>query len=205
MMRTSTRTRLRVTERSELRSWITTQQPGLRLRRDGADPVEEDRTAIGDFEEPFLGGDRARKGALGVAKELRFEQPGRDIAAVDRDKLADLGPRTRKAGSPARPPPCRVPDSPVTSISRSCRRDLLDQVVDLAHRCRGADDLRPVGRLTQERPPQHPPLLIAPPAGDASGDRPRGSGSFSKGFRMQLKALSCQAGDRCSSKVRERR
>ena len=62
------------------------QDLGLHVHAHGADLVEEERAAVGDFEEAFFGGDGGGEGAFDVAEEGGFEQVGRDGAGVDGDE-----------------------------------------------------------------------------------------------------------------------
>src|SRR6185503_18741342 len=58
----------------------------LEERRDLADLVEEDRSAVAELELAHLHADRARKSALFVPEELALEQLRRKRAAIDRDE-----------------------------------------------------------------------------------------------------------------------
>ena len=62
------------------------QDLGLHVHAHGADLVEEERAAVGDFEEAFLGGDGGGEGAFDVAEEGGFEELGGDGAGVDGDE-----------------------------------------------------------------------------------------------------------------------
>ena len=59
------------------------QDLGLGIHAHGGDFVEEERAAVGDFEEAFLGGDGRSEGALDVAEERGLEQLGGHGAGVD--------------------------------------------------------------------------------------------------------------------------
>src|SRR5436853_4326158 len=60
--------RLGFAERRELAFLNHAQQASLRLRRNGADFIEEDRAAVSDLEQSLLGGHRAGKSASGMAE-----------------------------------------------------------------------------------------------------------------------------------------
>ncbi len=62
------------------------QNLGLRVHAHGGDLVEEERAAVGDFEEAFLGGDGGGERALDVAEERGLEQLGGHGAGVDGDE-----------------------------------------------------------------------------------------------------------------------
>ena len=66
-----------------MRSCRTRQQLDLHRQRHVADFVEEQRTAIGQFETPGTAGDRTGEGALLVAEQFAFQQLCRDRPAVD--------------------------------------------------------------------------------------------------------------------------
>src|SRR5690606_7032352 len=74
------------TERLELALLQYAQQLGLDGRTDGADLVEEDRSAVGQGEAPLLVADGAREGAAHVAEQLRFDQRLGQGGAVDADE-----------------------------------------------------------------------------------------------------------------------
>src|SRR5262245_45661445 len=159
--------RLRIAQRSEFALLNHSQQPSLSLRRNRADLVQEDRTVVSDFEQAFFGRDGAGERALCMAEEFRFQKLRRDVAAIDRDELSRLGARAgemdsfrdhlfaraRLAGDQDR---------------RTRGRDLLDQVIDFAHRNRIAYDLFAVGRFAQ-RAPQDAAFLIAAASRNAFG------------------------------------
>src|SRR5262247_3671109 len=85
--------RLRVAERGEFALLDHAQQSRLGFGRDRADLVEEDRTVVGDLEQPFFGRDGAGERAFRVAEEFRFQKFRRYVAAIDRDELPGLGAR----------------------------------------------------------------------------------------------------------------
>ena len=62
------------------------QDLGLHVHAHGADFVEEERAAVGDFEEAFFRGDGGGERAALVAEERGFEQIGGDGAGVDGDE-----------------------------------------------------------------------------------------------------------------------
>jgi hypothetical protein len=78
------------------------EQLDLRGGRSFADLIEEQRAAGGGFEHPEGLVHRAGERAAGVVEKMRVEQPVRDGAAVDRDKLPPRPPRGRMepAGQP---------------------------------------------------------------------------------------------------------
>ena len=85
-MRTSTLIGSVDAERRELLFLNHAQQLDLRFGADGADLVEENGAAVGDFEVSLLGLNGAGEGALHVAEQRGFQQLGRQRAAVHGDK-----------------------------------------------------------------------------------------------------------------------
>src|SRR4029078_12587336 len=63
-----------VTEWCEFAFLNYAQQADLRFRRNITNLVEEDRTPIGNFEQTFLGGDRAGESAARMTEQFRFKQ-----------------------------------------------------------------------------------------------------------------------------------
>src|ERR1044072_7852851 len=63
-------TRSSVTQRCELTLLNHAEQPHLRFGRYITNFIEEDRTAIGYFEQTFLGSNRTSEGAASMAKQL---------------------------------------------------------------------------------------------------------------------------------------
>ena len=98
--------RLDAAEAHELALLDDAQQLGLRLERDVADLVEEDRALVGELEQPLLRVDGAGEGALDVTEQVRLEQVGRQVAGVDGDERAIATARSSGAAT-ARPAPCR--------------------------------------------------------------------------------------------------
>src|SRR2546422_2895698 len=74
--------RLVAAHRLELLLLEDAQQLDLRLERELADLVEEDRALVGEREATDVPLNRAREGALNVTKELALHQAGRDGAGV---------------------------------------------------------------------------------------------------------------------------
>ena len=72
--------RLDPAEPHELALLDDAQQLGLRLERDVADLVEEDRALVGELEQALLRVDRAGERALDVAEQVRLEQVRRQVA-----------------------------------------------------------------------------------------------------------------------------
>ncbi len=68
-------------------------EPLLRLDRQGADFVEQQRAAVGLDQLAGLGGERAREGALFVAEQLAVDDVGGDRLAVEH---VSSGPRARR-------------------------------------------------------------------------------------------------------------
>ena len=60
----------------------------MQRKRQLADLVKQNRSMVGELEEPGTGGVRARKGASGVAKELTLEQVFRNGGAIYWNKRA---------------------------------------------------------------------------------------------------------------------
>ena len=98
--------RLDAAEAHELALLDDAQQLGLRLERDVADLVEEDRALVGELEQPLLRVDGAGERALDVAEQVRLEQVGRQVAGVDGDERA-IRARGVLVQRRARPAPCR--------------------------------------------------------------------------------------------------
>ena len=71
--------RRRVAERRELAFLDNAQQSYLRLRRNVANLVEKDRSAVGDFEQTLLRSYCSRKRTSRVTKQFRLEQLGRNV------------------------------------------------------------------------------------------------------------------------------
>ena len=80
--------RLDAAEPHELALLNHAQQLGLRVERDVADLVEEDRALVGQLEEALLRIDGAGERALHVSEEVGLEQIRRQVAGVDRDERA---------------------------------------------------------------------------------------------------------------------
>ena len=93
-------------QRHELALLDHAQQLGLGLERDGADLVEEDGPAVGDFEVAFARGHGAGEGAFDVAEERRFQQIRRNGAGVHGHE-GMLGAGRVARGSRWRSVPCR--------------------------------------------------------------------------------------------------
>ena len=62
------------------------QDLALRVHAHGADFVEEQRAAVGDFKQAFLGRDGAGERALHVTEQRGFQQVRRHRAGIDRDE-----------------------------------------------------------------------------------------------------------------------
>lgn len=58
----------------------------LRVHTHGGDFIEEERAAVGDFEETLFGGDGGSERAFDMPEQRRFEQVGGHRAGVDRNK-----------------------------------------------------------------------------------------------------------------------
>ena len=123
------------------------QELGLRLRADGGDFVEEDRSLIGDFEEAFFGGDGAGERAFHMAEELRFQKVDGNGAGVDGHEGA-VGARGGGVN--------RFRDQffssaafPADQHRGAGRRDLRDQVEQREHLFALADDVREIEALLQ--------------------------------------------------------
>src|SRR5262245_17114241 len=160
--------RLRVSERGEFAFLDHAQQPGLGFGRDRADLVEEDRAVVGDLEQAFFGRDGAGERAFRVAEEFRFQKLRRDVAAIDGDELPGLGARAGEMDR-ARDDLFAGTRFAGDQHCRARRGDLLDQVVNFAHRDRIPHDLFAVRRFAQ-RAAQHPAFLVPAAARDAFGD-----------------------------------
>ena len=105
-MRTSTRAGPGAADPEERAGLQRAQQLHLAVGLHLADLVEEERAAVGQLDEPGLGGDRAGEGALLVTEQLGLEHLARQRAAVDRHE-GPLGARASARGSRAPPAPCR--------------------------------------------------------------------------------------------------
>ena len=68
------------------------QNLALRVHAHGADLVEEERAPVGNFEQPLLRRNRARKGAFDMPEQRGFEQVGRRGSGVDGHERA-VAPR----------------------------------------------------------------------------------------------------------------
>ena len=115
--------------------------------RHGADLVEEERAAVGDFEEAFLGRDGGGEGALDVAEERGFEQVRRDGAGVDGDEGLVAARRVGVDG---------LGDELLAGAALALDQnggaagsDLRDEVEEAQHRLALADDVFEVVALLQ--------------------------------------------------------
>ena len=118
------------------------QQLGLRLERDVADLVEEDRPLVGQLEEPLLRIDGAGEGPLHVPEQVGLEEIRRQVARIDGDERA-IG-ADRVLVQRARDQLLAGPALAVDQDRRPARRRLDDQVEHLAHPRALADDLAEV-------------------------------------------------------------
>ena len=124
------------------------QELGLRLERDVADLVEEDRALVGQLEEPLFRVDRPGERPFHVAEEVRLEEVGRQVARVHRDERP-IGPRGILVERP-RDELLAGAALAVDQNRRPAGRRLDDQVEHLAHARAAADDLaEPVGARLQ--------------------------------------------------------
>src|SRR5207248_8190375 len=71
--------RARVAERRELALLNDAQQPHLRLWRDVTNLIEKDRSAVSNFEQPFLRRDRSSECSPRMTEQFRFKQFSRNI------------------------------------------------------------------------------------------------------------------------------
>ncbi len=133
----------------------------------GADLVEEERAAVGDFEEAFLRGDRRGEGALHVAEERGLEQLGRHGAGVDGDEglvaarrigVDGLGDELLAGAALA-----------LDENGRAAGRDLRDEVEEAQHRLALADDVLEVVALL-EGALELDDLFFGAMAGDGGAD-----------------------------------
>ena len=123
------------------------QDLGLRVRAHGGDFVEEERAAVGDFEEALLGGDGGSERALDVAEERGLEQFRRHGAGVDgherlvaarRIGVNGLGDELLAGAAFA-----------LDQNGGAAGRDLRDQVEDAQHDFAFADDVGEVVALLE--------------------------------------------------------
>ena len=109
---------LRAADALELLLLQHAQQLDLRVERQLADLVEEDRAVVGELEAALLLLHRAGERAALVAEELAFDERGRQRPAVHLHHHA-RAPAARRGGWPARSAPCPVPVSPSSSTEES--------------------------------------------------------------------------------------
>ena len=119
----------------------------LHVHAHGADLVEEERAAVGDFEEAFLCRDRGGEGAFDVAEERGFQQIRRHCAGVDRNERPVAARRVGVDG---------LGDELLAGAalaldqnSRAAGRDLRDEVEEAQHRLALADDIFEVVALLE--------------------------------------------------------
>ena len=91
-MRTSTRDLAVAADALERAVLEHAQQPHLRVGRQLADLVEEERSAVGALEPALPLADRAGEAAALVTEELGIDQSGRDRAAVHAQEGAARAP-----------------------------------------------------------------------------------------------------------------
>src|SRR5262249_12488235 len=115
----------------------------------------------------FFGRDGAGERAFRMAEEFRFQKLGWDVAAIDRDELPGLGAWAGEMDR-ARDDLFAGARFAGDQHCRTSRRDLLDQVVNFAHRDRMSHDLFAVGRFAQ-RAAQYSTFLVSATARDAFG------------------------------------
>ena len=140
--------RLDAAKAHELALLDDAQQLGLRLERDVADLVEEDRPLVGELEQPLLRVDGAGESALDVAEQVRLEQVGRQVAGVDGDERA-----IRPRGVLVQRPRDQLLAGTAFAVDQdggAARRGLDDQVEDLPHARAPADDLAEAVRARLE-------------------------------------------------------
>ena len=123
------------------------QDLGLHVHRHGADLVEEERAAVGDFEEALLRGDGGGEGAFDVAEECGFEELGRDGTGVDRDEgvVAAWGVRVERL----RDELLACAAFALDEDGRAAWGDLCDEVEHAEHDVALADDVLEVVALLE--------------------------------------------------------
>ena len=131
--------RLRIADAADLPLLQHAQQ--LRLQRDGhrVHLIEKNRPHLRLLEEPALVLHRAGEGALLVAEELGFEQVLRQRGAIDRHEGLMLPVRIEVQR--ARDELLARAALALDQDGRVGIRDLRDEIVDLLHPLRGADDV----------------------------------------------------------------
>ena len=114
-----------------------TQQLDLHVLGQFADLVQEERAAVRQFEAAGLAGHRAGERALLVAEQLTFEERLRDGAAVDLQEGRALAVALLVQGAGDQ----LLARAALAGHQHSggLGRDLLDEIVDLAHRPGAAD------------------------------------------------------------------
>ena len=123
------------------------QNLGLRVHAHGGDLIQEERAAVGHFEEALLGGDGRGEGALDVAEERGLQQLGGHGAGVDGDEglvaarrvgVDRLGDQLLAGAALA-----------LNQDGRAAGRNLRDEVEDRQHGLALADDVFEVVALLE--------------------------------------------------------
>ncbi len=115
------------------------QDLGLHVHAHGADLVEEERAAVGDFEEAFFRCDGGGKGAFDVAEEGGFEELGWHGTGVDRNEWAIAA---RRVGMDSLGDELFAGAAfALNENGGAAGRDLGDEVEEAKHRLALADDV----------------------------------------------------------------
>src|SRR5260370_38091972 len=115
------------------------QQLGLQSQRKLADFVEEDASAFGDFQQPFLLTDGAGECSLLVPEQLTFQKRFRQRGAIQGQKGLILAGAILMNGASSKLLARATFD--VNEDSGFTGGDLLDKLVDLAHAMALADHI----------------------------------------------------------------